>query len=510
MLDRGRFDGWLVAAVMGCTWLSMLGVVEAAEPIETLPDDDEPVSIYGGEPAGPCDWPSAVSLGSCTATLIHPELIMYAAHCGSNYGSAFFGDDTSGQGFSVGTSYCQTHPNWSGIGTGTDFAFCVLSRPVTEVPYTPPLMGCEVDVLQPGREVWIVGFGENDDGGYGRKYEAQTTFNYFDSVGDANIGGNGTTVCYGDSGGPAYVKLPESEGFDGSWRAFGIASYVYTPCGNQGFSAVMHQGIDWVEQASGIDVTPCHDSDGTWNPSQACKDFQTEADTGIGTWGAGCEPGALSGWGATCGPSWAESMDSTAPSVEIVSPTEGTVMTAEPGGMAKVAVQVQAADTESAVTAVELQLDGAPVGVPDTMPPWSFELELPVGEHGLTATATDEAGNTGHGAELSIVIEAAAGGEGGDDDGDDPDPSTSGGLPDGTSGGLLPDEDDPEPTSGGPAALPPGFGQDTTPGGCACGVGGTTSDGNLAAWLGLLALPFAARGCGRGRFRLARQSSQRR
>ena len=46
---------------------------------------------------------------------MHPEVIVYAAHCGSGYGSVFFGDDTSGAGFSVATEYCQTHPSFGGI-----------------------------------------------------------------------------------------------------------------------------------------------------------------------------------------------------------------------------------------------------------------------------------------------------------------------------------------------------------------------------------------------------------
>lgn len=454
-------------AMLGAAWLLPLAA-EAAPVEQAVPDDDEPEPIYGGEPAGPCDWPSAVSLSSCTGTLIHPQLVMYAAHCGSSYGSVFFGDDTSGAGFSVGTTGCQVHPNWNGIGSGTDFAFCKLSRPVTEVPYTPPLMGCEVDVLQPGREVWIVGFGENDDGGYGTKYEAKTTFNYFDSVGDASIGHAGTTVCFGDSGGPAYVRLPEDEGFDGSWRAFGIASYVYTPCGNEGFSAVMHRGIEWVEDASGLDVTPCHDADGTWNPSEDCKDFQTQADTGQGSWQTGCEAGPLAGWGATCGPSWAETMDAAAPVVTIVAPSSGEVMPAGAGGMADLTVEVEATDAESGVVQVELLLDGVAVGGPDTQPPWVFELTLPIGDHTLGATAKDAAENTGHGSDITISVEAVD-----DDDGGGVGTSGDGGGSDdggwGSSTGSVDDDDgDDIPPPQDTAALPPGFGLDQAPTGCAC------------------------------------------
>src|SRR5687768_9828944 len=37
--------------------------------------------VVGGEPSGPCDWPSTVMVNSCTGTLIHPRVVTTAAHC---------------------------------------------------------------------------------------------------------------------------------------------------------------------------------------------------------------------------------------------------------------------------------------------------------------------------------------------------------------------------------------------------------------------------------------------
>jgi hypothetical protein len=96
--------------------------------------------VYGGNKVAPCTWPTTVSLGGCTGTLVHPELVIYAAHCG-HVGSIYLGDSTSAPGRTLQPQYCKTYPG-GGPGNGTDWAFCKLSAPVTDVPITPPLMGC--------------------------------------------------------------------------------------------------------------------------------------------------------------------------------------------------------------------------------------------------------------------------------------------------------------------------------------------------------------------------------
>lgn len=130
----------------------------AARPSETQGEGEGEIPvIYGGGPVSSCAWPTTVSLGgSCTGTLIHPQLVAYAAHCGTNYASIRFGDDISGNtdGFSVATQYCRRYPGYNdlGIGNGVDFAYCKLAQPVEQFPIVPPLMGCETEVLQsPGR-----------------------------------------------------------------------------------------------------------------------------------------------------------------------------------------------------------------------------------------------------------------------------------------------------------------------------------------------------------------------
>ncbi len=272
--------------------------------VDGAPSDSEPPAsnipptqeIYGGTVVNSCGWPATVSLGgSCTGTLIHPEVVLYAAHCGSNYSSVRFGNDIGGNpGFAVPTEFCTTFPGGA-PGNGSDFALCKLATPVEDVPIVPPLMGCETSVLQAGEDVTLVGFGTANNGPYGVKREVTTTLNGINGANEAFIGGNGLDSCQGDSGGPAFVQLP-----DGSWRVFGITSYGGA-CGGGGYYSMMHIGMPWFEQQSGIDLTPCHDANGNWDPTPACGGFPLTPAAGGSSWGAQCGGGPASGFSSTCG-----------------------------------------------------------------------------------------------------------------------------------------------------------------------------------------------------------------
>jgi len=68
--------------------------------------------------------------------------------------------------------------------------------------------------------------------------------------------------------------------------------------------ALMDDAIPWIEEQSGIDVTPCHDADGTWNPSPACRNFSMAPHSPGRTWTSGCAEPALSPALASCGPGY--------------------------------------------------------------------------------------------------------------------------------------------------------------------------------------------------------------
>ncbi|EDM79523.1 Peptidase S1 and S6, chymotrypsin/Hap [Plesiocystis pacifica SIR-1] len=268
--------------------------MDEVAPGAGLPGETE---IYGGETVNDCGWPTTVSLDGCTGTLVHPEVVLFAGHCIALGGGApnvvTFGEDFNQPARTVQTTQCGAHPNWQ--NPGNDLAWCRLAQPVTDIPIVPPLMGCEVDQLQVGSEVTIVGFGEADDNlGWGPKREVTTTVTDLYG-GEAYIGGNGLDSCQGDSGGPVYIQLD-----DGSWRVFGITSGGGA-CGTGGIYEMMHVGMEWFEGQIGLDITPCTDADGTWNPGPDCAEAPYEPGTAGGAWNSGCSATDVTGLIGTCG-----------------------------------------------------------------------------------------------------------------------------------------------------------------------------------------------------------------
>ena len=280
--------------------LLLAGIAAAGVGCSTRGDDPRPglesnrQAIFGGQLATVCQYPSTVLLSGCTGTLVHPQIVITAAHCGTGHKTATFGEGRTGR--KVAIQSCMRFGN--GNDAAMDYAFCKLATPVTDVPIAPVLMGCELDVLKPGRPIIEAGFGDADDkgGGFGTKRWVETTFNKLQN-GAANVGGNGHGYCFGDSGGPAFVKLD-----DGTWRSFGIVSEgLGKSCGAGDRIGMMSTAVPWIEKTSGIDITPCHDADGKWNPGPGCHGFSLDPGGAGRAWANGCAEAALSPPSATCG-----------------------------------------------------------------------------------------------------------------------------------------------------------------------------------------------------------------
>jgi hypothetical protein len=392
-------------------------------------DVPRPKGVYGGEPTQTCGWPTTVSLGGCTATLVHPRVIIYAAHCGSGQDDIALGESANSPAAVVQTAWCRAFPGYQ-IGNGTDHAFCVLAQSVN-LEIVPILMGCEAEeALQPGAEVEIVGFGQNDTGNpYGTKHQATTYLNSVQND-EAFIGGGGTDVCGGDSGGPAYIQLD-----DGTWRVFGITSYGDPACLAGSYFSMMHIGMEWFESElaqEGIDITPCHDSDGTWNPSEDCTGFPTDPKTPAGDWASGCDQGTPSGWSSTCGPPYG---GGEPPVVTITSPADGTALElAEGESSVSVDVLVDATDEDSEIDEVSLLVDGADAGTLAGTDPLEWTIDLELGDHSLQAIAIDEFAQQGESAIVEVTVDPA-----------EP-PEETGGSGTGSGGG---ETDDPGTDDGG-------------------------------------------------------------
>ncbi|KIG13134.1 Permease of the drug/metabolite transporter (DMT) superfamily protein [Enhygromyxa salina] len=327
--------------------------------------------------------------------MIHPQLVVYAAHCGAGNKTIRFGEDAFAGGREVAVETCRVYPGYAGDqDQGHDVAYCKLQAPITEFAVTPPLFGCETQLLEVGTEVALAGFGQvlDGDGSSGIKHWGATSLvavtptKNTTLVGNPNLA-NTPSICSGDSGGPAFLRLA-----DGGWRTFGIASTVVGPCGGYGTHASLHGAIGWIEQDSGIDVTPCHAADGSWAPGPACAAANSQAPgVGSGSWDDWCS-GTPSGPAATtCGPAWDQFDAKLPPSVQILAPSSGDTFLE--GAVIDVQVAAVKHPDGFAVARVHLEIDEV-ASVTDDNDPWLFGgVGLAAGSHTLVAIAEDWAGN---------------------------------------------------------------------------------------------------------------------
>lgn len=277
--------------------------------------------VVNGVVSKTCAWPTTVNVGGCTGTLVHPKLVIYAAHCGGRVSSVKFGEKRP-FARSVPTDYCKTYPGGGQPEKGgdhKDYAFCVLKEEVTDVPITPILYGCETEAIKIGEEAVVAGFGATLHGkrDNGIQREVVTTIDRIDEeAGKVSIGGagagKGKGSCFGDSGGPLFIRLPKSMDPEQSWRVFGVTSYGDSEpqCDGQAWYGMMHdtQAVPWIEKESGIDITPCFDVDGTWNPTKDCGRFPLDPGAD-GSWDNACQGGEVSKMSSTCGPAFGSSED---------------------------------------------------------------------------------------------------------------------------------------------------------------------------------------------------------
>jgi MYXO-CTERM domain-containing protein len=308
MFTRDLFDyrPWLVLAlVLGCE--SDPGAVPAVHEIAQ--------PVVNGQTATLCQWPSAVMVvlarGLCSGTLVNPRVVTLAAHCqtAGPVRSIYFGESNRTPARKVDVSKCNFYPDFQ--ANVNDVAYCVLSEPVNDVPIAPVLMGCETSVLEKGKMVDLVGFGitsMQQPTSYGiKRFASVPLLNTPGPTGNIAQVGTSSNGCEGDSGGPIFVRLA-----DGTWRTIGVASTTAVETDGTTMECVsptnyilLSRYVRWIESDSGIDITPCHDADGRWNPSAECGRFSTAANTSTGTWDDGCSaPGAVSADpGASCAPS---------------------------------------------------------------------------------------------------------------------------------------------------------------------------------------------------------------
>ncbi len=453
--------------------LAALALAHADAPLADAPRSQH---IAGGDEVLECAWVDTVAVvdggGLCSGSLVHPRVVVFAAHCGGgNDKTIRFAESSSSGGYSRQVERCIANPEYLGVNDQAhDWAFCILAEPITEIPVTPPLFGCELEHIAAGEPVVIAGFGKNTDaGGAGTKRWAQTTI--VSSFGNTvNIGGDGVSTCEGDSGSSAFVQLD-----DGSYRAISMTS-TGIGCGQTGVHALMHPAIPWIESEAQIDITPCHDLDGTWHPTGACTGFYAGGETPHGTWPDWCEGTPRSAASDSCGAPFDAVADGDAPLVAFAAPHDGDQL--EPG--VEIELAIDASDDGWGVQQVWIAIDGAELPNLDEYPPYGFTgVTFPAGVYTLQAFAQDWAGNVGSSTPIMIGVGMPVPA---DDTGDGSSTAADGS---GSSG-----SDDTAASTDASSGAPLGSSDDTGAaqsdgeGGCGCRTHGGAA---AALWLPLLA-----------------------
>ena len=246
--------------------LAVLVALTAAPSLAVAGVISQPV--VGGSMVPPGKWPDAVAVlgpkGTCSGTLIAPDVVLTAGHCAGIEPDQVVIDTTNynaSGGQRRGVAKVTAFPNYQ---SSYDVAVVALDRPVDDVAPRAVASKCTYAGFAAETEVHLVGFGlTQSDGGGANTSLREAIAGVLDPDcsggngcrdaaspdGEFVAGGGGADSCFGDSGGPVYLDTPRgpvliasvSRGLTGSDQ----------PCGGAGIYVRTDKLVPWIEKTSG-------------------------------------------------------------------------------------------------------------------------------------------------------------------------------------------------------------------------------------------------------------------